>query len=92
MAAAWLAAGCGNGQSPTETGRLGERRQVRHGGAPSGIGYVLNLARQNLDSPTVFASIFVLMLLVYVVQVFIINRLEHWLTPHRRAGRTLLSA
>jgi hypothetical protein len=28
IAAAWLAAGCGNGQSPTETGRLGEERRV----------------------------------------------------------------
>jgi hypothetical protein len=40
MAIVWLAAGCGNGQSPTESGRLAEGRQVEMRETPKIAGVV----------------------------------------------------
>lgn len=58
-------------------------------GAPSGLGHLLNLARENLDSVTVFASVLVMIILVFLVQSLILDRVERWLQPQRKAGATL---
>jgi ABC-type nitrate/sulfonate/bicarbonate transport system permease component len=60
-------------------------------GAPSGLGFVLNRARENLDVTTVYASFIVIIVMVYVIQKLVIDPLEHALTPQRRAENTLLS-
>ena len=54
-------------------------------GAPSGLGYLLNIARENFDSVTVFACFLTLIILVYVVQYAVFKPLEWWLTPQRRS-------
>jgi NitT/TauT family transport system permease protein/sulfonate transport system permease protein len=53
-------------------------------GAPSGLGYLLNIARESFDSVTVFACFLTLILLVYVVQYLVFNPVQWWLTPQRR--------
>ena len=60
-------------------------------GAPSGLGYVLNRARENLDATTVYASFIVIIVMVYAVQKLLIDRLEVILTPQRRAEHRLIS-
>jgi NitT/TauT family transport system permease protein/sulfonate transport system permease protein len=53
-------------------------------GAPSGLGYLLNIARESFDSVTVFACFLTLILLVYAVQYLVFNPVQWWLTPQRR--------
>jgi NitT/TauT family transport system permease protein/sulfonate transport system permease protein len=57
-------------------------------GAPSGLGYLLNIARESFDSVTVFACFVTLIILVYAVQYLVFNPLEWWLTPQRRSAFT----
>jgi NitT/TauT family transport system permease protein/sulfonate transport system permease protein len=57
-------------------------------GAPSGLGYLLNIARESFDSVTVFACFLTLIILVYAVQYLVFNPLEWWLTPQRRSAFT----
>jgi NitT/TauT family transport system permease protein/sulfonate transport system permease protein len=57
-------------------------------GAPSGLGYLLNIARESFDSVTVFACFVTLIILVYAVQYAVFNPLEWWLTPQRRSAFT----
>jgi NitT/TauT family transport system permease protein len=52
-------------------------------GAPSGLGYLLNSAREQLDSPTLFATILTLIILVYVVDKLLLQPLEARILRYR---------
>jgi NitT/TauT family transport system permease protein/sulfonate transport system permease protein len=55
-------------------------------GAPSGLGYVISIAQQNSDTVTVFAAILVIVVIVFVTQLIVFDRLERVLFRQRRAG------
>jgi NitT/TauT family transport system permease protein/sulfonate transport system permease protein len=52
-------------------------------GAPSGLGYLLNNAREQLDSQTLFATILTLIILVYTVDKLILQPLEKRILRYR---------
>ena len=52
-------------------------------GAPSGLGYLLNSAREQLDSPTLFATIATLIILVYAVDKLVLQPLEKRILRYR---------
>lgn len=56
-------------------------------GAPSGVGFILNRARENFESVTVYASVLVLVILVFVVQTWVIDPIERKLTPQKKLAR-----
>ncbi|TDC92035.1 ABC transporter permease subunit [Actinomadura sp. 7K507] len=47
-------------------------------GSQTGLGLVMNRARQSFDSPTVFATIVVVLLIVSVVERLLFDPLAHW--------------
>lgn len=57
-------------------------------GAPSGLGYLINLAQQNTDSVTVFAAIIIIIGIVFLVQRLIFDQLEKLLFKQRGVVRS----
>lgn len=54
-------------------------------GAPSGLGYLINLAQQNTDSVTVFAAVIIIIAIVFLVQWLIFDQIEKALFRQRGA-------
>lgn len=57
-------------------------------GAPSGLGYLINLAQQNTDSVTVFAAIIIIIGIVFLVQRLVFDQIEKLLFKQREAVGT----
>jgi ABC-type nitrate/sulfonate/bicarbonate transport system permease component len=54
-------------------------------GAPSGLGYLINLAQQNTDSVTVFAAIIIIIGIVFIVQRLVFDQIEKLMFKQRAA-------
>lgn len=59
-------------------------------GAPTGLGYLLNAARQNLDTPLVFTTICAIILLVGGMERLVFDRIERRVLRHHAARSGLL--
>jgi len=57
-------------------------------GAPSGLGYLINLAQQNTDSVTVFAAVIIIIGIVFLVQRLVFDQIEKLLFRQREAIST----
>lgn len=52
-------------------------------GANAGLGYVLNLARQNFDTPLILAAVLCIILLVFVVDKVVFQTLDRAISRWR---------
>ena len=57
-------------------------------GGGNGLGYLLNNARQDYDTPTIFVIIIIILALVYGLDRGVLGPLERVLFRHRQAGAT----